>query len=235
MDVRFEVLPTQLPRVDLSRRTALVPLEPDGDELDEFLDEGLEDVYVEVPQRHSPVGLSLGGGLFLDQNGNLSLVPYRMFHGPLVPPEAVRVEIDPPGPFNARRAEAPPFSVQHHPDGLTIAGVRITKTSDGLLVDGKQGRVKVTWTDDGATVKPAGWGTWSTTVRRQGEVITLNPPGLFNRVSTTVNQEGTITVRSPYNPLGDLAATTIKRTEEGITIDPPGWFNATEIRFDLTP
>ncbi len=245
MDVRFEILPTQLPRVDLSRQTSVVPADPDADEIDLFLDEDLDDTWIEISHQHSPVGLSLGRGVFLDENGNVALVPYRMFHPPLVP-DSPEVQIDPPGLCNTRKVTPKKVGLRQNgeetrlghlrvrpsKDGLTIDSrqtgrIKIHETADGLIVDGRQGRVKVKFTPEGATVQPSGWGSSSTTVSRQGDTITVNPPGLFNRIKTTVRDEG-ITVRSPYDPF----STTSLTSEQGsLTIDPPGWFNSTTIRF----
>jgi len=92
--LRFEVVPNEV-RVDVIRQTheeedCTTDTDSDGNETENCTTETVNDPY-------QPVGVYLGHGLFLDADLNLSVVPDRVFHEPLVPQDFHNMQIQ--GPF----------------------------------------------------------------------------------------------------------------------------------------
>jgi hypothetical protein len=86
--MRFEIVPNQV-RVDVIRQT--------HEEEHCTDDHGHRDCTTDtVDDPYQPVGVYLGRGLFLDAGLNLSVVPDRLYHGPLVPQDFHKATIDGP-------------------------------------------------------------------------------------------------------------------------------------------
>lgn len=84
--LHFEVIPNAVAKVDVIRQTHT-------EAYDCGTTEKPRTCFHEVPDPLQPVGIYLGNGLFLDAGLNLSMVPDRAFHGPVIPQDFQRLEI----------------------------------------------------------------------------------------------------------------------------------------------
>lgn len=210
-ELAVELVPVEDGRVDIIRQTHTEE------------DENGESHTVEDP--YSPIGVHLGGGLFYDLNGNLSLVPTRAFEAP-VAGEFTRLEIDPPGWGNDKTT-------------LRVNGSRVTVDPPGWSDE-----TSINLSGDRAEIDPPGFSN-TLTITRNSNRVTIDPPGWGNDIvveygptSVTVDPSGfgnTTTVRLSENTIvvdGPAWSdnTDITRNGGTIKVDPDGWSNTTEIR-----
>lgn len=237
-DFGVEVLPQGTTRLDLHRETRT--------ETDSDGDSHTEDV------EYSPVGVYMGSGVFLDLNGNLSLIPERAFEEAPRGAPAQSVGIEGPGIFNTTR-------VTRHGDSITVdpagpGSYEITHQGNRLRVDGplwadwnftKQGdttrvdfplwgNFQVTRTEQGARVTGPAFLDYQLT--RTGDTLKVDGP-LWN--DSTITRSGdSLDIRGPgFNHVtvsqhgtttrqeGRTYAYNVTRDGNEVKVDGPGWDN----------
>ncbi len=235
-DYGVEVLPQGTARIDLHRETR-TETDSDGDSHTENVE-------------YSPVGVYLGSGVFLDLNGNLSLIPERAFAETSRGAAASHVDIDGPGIFNR-------IDVRRDAGGVTVdpsgpGSYRITHEGNRIRVDGPLwadwnisregdttrvdlplwGNFQVTRTENGARVRGPVFLDYAIT--RQGDQLNVDGP-LFNDYTIT-RQGDALQVSGPAFHRIDVSQHGTTTRQEGRTyaynvtrdgnevkVDGPGW------------
>ncbi|MEW6282618.1 MAG: hypothetical protein AB1758_28675 [Candidatus Eremiobacterota bacterium] len=223
-DLGVEVLPPGTARIDLHRETR-TERDSDGDSHTE-----------DVP--YSPVGVYLGNGIFLDTNGNLSLLPERAFEDSdrgaavgsvevdgaglwdnvSVTRDGNRVIVSAPGPANDYTFTHEGNRVQM--DGPLWGDVTITREGDHLLVDGPLwGDFHINRSEN--QVRVTGPAFLGYTITRQGDTLDVDGP-LWSDVRIA-RQGDTIRVDGPA-----WADMTIRQIGTTTRLEGPGFsYNVT--------
>ncbi|MFN8611438.1 MAG: hypothetical protein U0931_28085 [Vulcanimicrobiota bacterium] len=210
--LRFEVIPNAMGKVDIIRQTHTeTRQDSDG--------KGTHDVSVDDDLQ--PVGVYLGNGLYLDAGLNVSLVPDRVLHEPIIPQDFSRIDIN--GQFG---------SWSH--DVISQNGNQVSIKSP------LQFRHTVTRDTENQTTLQLG--TFSPfqkfskiVITRQGDLTTIQgwaPHGLeaLNRIEIT--QNGNVTNVHPWGMRG-LVDTRITREDNKITVQRfGGSLGRTDIQLD---
>lgn len=183
--LHFEIIPNDLGKVDLIRQTTT--------ESDTDSDGNTTTRTVDVPL--SPFGVYLGRGLFYDFHHNLSFVPYRYCHGPVIPPDAPRVMITEFGPDTVVTRNGSQVTVSPN---FPLSQTTVTEGSGQVFID------------------PTGPG--DTPITRHENTIVIDPWGPLNDVRVT-DQGNTIVVE----PRGYWSTVTLRFTGATVTVERPGW------------
>ncbi|MBS2034937.1 hypothetical protein JST97_08110 [bacterium] len=195
--LRFEVIPNAMGKVDIIRQTH-TETRSDSDGKGTHSETVKDDLQ--------PVGVYLGNGLYLDAGLNVSLVPDRVLHEPIIPQDFSRIDIN--GQFG---------SWSH--DVITQNGNQVSIKSP------LQFRHTITRDSENQTTLQLG--TFSPfqkfskiVISRQGNTTTVQgwaPHGLeaMNRIEIT--QNGNVTNVHPWGIRG-LVDTRITREENKITV-----------------
>jgi len=199
--LRFEVIPNAVGKVDVIRQTHTESVrDTDGEgSHDETVDDDLQ-----------PVGVYLGNGLYLDAGLNVSLVPDRVLHEPVIPQDFQQIDIK--GQLG---------SWSH--TGITQQGNQVSIKSPLSF--------KHTVTRDSENQTTLQLGTFSPfqkfnriVITRDGSHTTIQgwaPHGLSALSRIDINQEGNTTTVHPFGIKG-LVDTKITRDGDKITVQPFG-------------
>lgn len=200
--LKLEVIPSSLGKIDILRQTHTeTHTDSDGNTTTSTENDALQNV-----------GVYLGNGLFLDRGLNLSLVPDRIFHAPLVPQDAEQVTLS-RGKFS----------------GTTViqkTGPLTTIANPAELDDTVQETSPDHTTYQFGTVFQANQGKTSSQINitRQGNTITVEPPHYrnWNASRYTITTVGnTTTVHNPH--WSGPPDTVITRDGNRVTVQPQGW------------
>lgn len=195
--LRFEVIPNAMGKVDIIRQTHTETKE-DSDGKGTHTETVNDDLQ--------PVGVYLGNGLFLDAGLNVSLVPDRVLHEPMIPQDFSRIDIN--GQFG---------SWSH--DAITQSGNQVSIKSP------LQFRHTVTRDSENQTTLQLG--TFSPlqkfskiVISRQGNTTTIQGWALHGFEATNrieITQNGNVTNVHPWGIRG-LVDTRITRENDKITV-----------------
>jgi hypothetical protein len=212
--MHFEVVPNSV-RVDVIRQTHTeTHCTDDGHGNEDCTTETVKDPY-------QPMGIYLGRGLFLDAGMNLSVVPDRLYHGPLIPQDFSRLQIQ--GPFGSwSRANA----VQQ---GNTVGVSQSLTFFDNSFIRDNPDQVTMKF----GTFKPLQ--KYATvTIKRHGNETDIQAwaPDVkilqaMQRVE--IRDNGSTVEVHPFGPKG-LVNTKITYTPDKVTVQPfGGHFSRTDI------
>lgn len=236
-----EVLPQGTTRIDLHRETH-TERDSDGDTHEE-------------DEPYSPVGVYMGSGVFLDLNGNLSLIPERAFEETPRGAPAQAVEIDGPGIWSTTQVTRNPgnsilvdpagpgsYAMTHDGNQLRVDGPlwadwNFSQQGDTTRVDFPLwGNFQVSKTEHGARV--SGPAFLSYELVRSGNQITVDGP-LWNDYTLTRTGDS-IQVRGPgftkiditqhgttTRQQGRTYAYNVTRDGNEVRVDGPAWDNWT--------
>ncbi|ODT57199.1 hypothetical protein ABS71_20405 [bacterium SCN 62-11] len=194
--LRFEVIPNAMGKVDIIRQTHTeTRTDSDGDTHSETVNDDLQ-----------PVGVYLGNGLYLDAGLNVSLVPDRVLHQPIIPQDFSQLKIQ--GQFGSwSRTNVTQSGHQvsiKSPLSFTNTVTRDSENKTTLQLGTfspfqKFNRIEIT--RDGNKTVIQGWA----------------PKGLTALSRVEITQEGNVTKVHPWGP-GGLVDTKITREADKITV-----------------
>jgi len=214
--LRFEVIPNAVGKVDVIRQT-----HTESETVSDSDGKGTHTETKTVDDDLQPVGVYLGNGLYLDAGLNVSLVPDRVLHEPVIPQDFRQIDIN--GQFG---------SWSH--DVITQQGNQVTIKSPLSF--------KHTVTRDSENQTTLQLGTFSPlqkfnriVITRDGNHTTVQgwaPHGLSALSRIDINQEGNTTTVHPFGMKG-LVDTKITRSGDKITVQPfGGSFSRTDIQLN---
>jgi hypothetical protein len=211
--LRFEVIPEAAGRVDIIRQTHTeTDRDSDGDTTTREEKDPLQ-----------PVGVYLGNGLYLDAGLNLSLVPDRLTHAPLIPQDFSQLEIQ--GQLGSWSRS----TVTQSGNQVTIRSPlqfshTITRDSENqtTLQLGsfspfqKFSRIVIQREGNKTTIQgwaPRGLEALSRIeITREGNTTTVHPFGLSGLVDTRITQDGNQITVQPFG--GGFSRTRIERLND---------------------
>jgi hypothetical protein len=216
--LRFEVIPNAVHKVDIIRQTH-------SESYDCGTPERPDTCTREVEDPLQPVGVYLGNGLFLDAGLNLSMVPDRAFHGPVIPQKFERMEIRGPLGDWSRSTLVQQGNQVSIGERFSIFDHRVVHESPQktrlelgtFSALQKFSTIQITRQGDTTTIQ--GWSLPGMSalnrveIRQNGDTTTVHPFGPGVLVDTHITRQGqTITVQ-PFG--GGLSRTTIARQADG--------------------
>lgn len=211
--LRFEVIPEAAGRIDIIRQTHTeTDTDSDGDRTTREENDPLQ-----------PVGVYLGNGLYLDAGLNLSLVPDRLTHAPLIPQDFSRLEIQ--GQLGAWSRSV--VTQQGHqvtirsPLQFSHTVTRDSENQTTLQLGSfspfqKFSRIVIQRDGNKTTIQgwaPRGLEALSRIeITREGNTTTVHPFGLSGLVDTRITQEGDRVTVQPFG--GGFSRTTVERLND---------------------
>ena len=213
--LRFEVIPNAVGKVDVIRQT----------HTEQVSDSDGEGTHSEtVDDELQPVGVYLGNGLFLDAGLNLSLVPDRVLHQPVIPQDFQRIDIK--GQLGSWSHTAitqqgnqvsikSPLSFQHT---VTRDSENQTTLQLGTFSPfQKFNRIVITRDGNNTTVQ--GWAPHGLSalsridIKQEGNTTTVHPFGIKGLVDTRITRNGDQITVQPFG--GSLSRTNIELNAQG--------------------
>lgn len=205
-DLQMEVIPAEIPRVDLRRYTT-----------SETVSDGNGRSHTVTHERpYSDYGVYLGDGVFYDLNGNLALIPQRV-EGPLVAADSPLVTVHPTGLLTSdTRVTRSGNQARVEPQAWLIPATVLEK--EGCRI----------------TIQPEAWGALTQSVERRGNQTTIRQGAFQSPLVMTREDDlirvndgplsGTLTVglgddQMLVRPPLSLANTTVNFGDGEITID----------------
>ena len=217
--LHFELIPNAEAKVDVIRQTHT-----------ETYDCGTKEDHFKTCTRTEddplqPIGVYLGNGLYLDAGLNLSVVPDRVFHGPVIPQEFHRMEVK--GTLGDWTKSV---ITQNGNDvgisrALTIFDHHIVRESDNKVklklgtfsALQKYNTIEVTRSGDTTTIQ--GWALPGfkalsrVQITQEGDVTHVHPFGIATFVNTDIRRDGDRITVQPFG--GRFSRVTIERQADG--------------------
>lgn len=211
--LRFEVIPNAAGKVDIIRQTHTeTDTDTDSDGRTTTTTKTVDDPL-------QPVGVYLGQGLYLDAGLNLSLVPDRVLHQPIIPQDFSRLEIQGQSGSWSRSV------VTQHGNQVTISSPlsfshTVTRNSENqtTLQLGtfspfqKFNRITITREGNKTTIQgwaPRGMEALSRIeITTEGNTTTVHPWGMRGLVDTRITREADKITVQPFG--GSLSRTDIQ-------------------------
>lgn len=200
--LKVEVIPSELGTIDLVRQTTT--------ETDTDSDGDTTTTTEDVPL--SPIGVYLGDGIFLDSNGNLSLVPARAFGVQVTPSDATSIRVSPDGWGNDFTIERNGSNVEVDAQGFgKLNAFTVREGENSAYIDvpsiGGLGDVRIDRRGNTTTIDPVGFGSWDQMrIVRNGNTIRVEQPGWRSDIIIT-------------------------KTENSFSVDYPGWGGEAKAHF----
>lgn len=204
--LHLEVIPASLGTVDLLRQTHL-ETHSDG--------KGGTTTTTEKDALKN-VGVYLGNGIFLDRGMNLSLMPDRIFHEPMVPQDASEVTVHRGG-----------LGGEHTVLRQSGAVTQVEISGDLDDVARRDSPDHMTYQFGTIFARNQGKTSSQINISRQGNTITVEPPHWANWNSSryTITTRGNqTTVHHPHwSGPSDIVIT---RDGNRVTVEPQGWVSS---------
>jgi hypothetical protein len=216
--LRFEVIPNAVGKVDIIRQTHTeTDTSTDTDGRSHTSTKTVDDPL-------QPVGVYLGQGLYLDAGLNLSLVPDRVVHAPVIPQDFNRLEIQGQLGSWSRSVVTQQGNLVTINSPLSFSHT-VTRDSENqtTLQLGtfsplqKFSRITITREGNKTTVQgwaPAGMGALSRIeITTQGNVTNVHPFGIAGLVDTRITREADKITVQPFG--GSLSRSEIELNGSG--------------------
>lgn len=187
------------------------------------------------------MGVYLGKGMFLDADMNLSIVPDRVFHGPLIPQDFKQMTLQ--GPFGSwskatMRQEGNTVGISQsltffdnkvtrdNPDQTTISlgTFKALQKFNNVIIQRHGDDIDIQeWAPDIKLLKDAA----RVEIRTHGNEVTVHPFGWKTLVDTKITYEGDKVTVQPFG--GKLTKTEITQKPGGQEIDVNHWGIGSEL------